>query len=64
MPAESQAQQRLMAMAEHNPGKVSKKNKTVLKMSGQQLHEYAATPRKGLPKHSKTTTVADMMERE
>ena len=53
-----------MALAAHNPGKVSKKNKGVLKMSGQQLHDYAATPRKGLPKHSKTTTVADMMERE
>lgn len=50
MPALSQAQQRLMAIAEHNPGAVKKKNKGVLRMSHEQLKDYAATPRKDLPK--------------
>lgn len=49
MPATSQAQQRLMAMAEHNPSKVSAKNRGVLKMSHQQLHDFAATKRSTLP---------------
>jgi hypothetical protein len=49
MPSTSKAQQRLMAIAEHNPSAVSKKNRGVLKMSHQQLHDFAATKRKGLP---------------
>jgi hypothetical protein len=49
MPAESKAQQRLMAIAEHNPSAVSAKNRGVLKMSHKQLHDFAATKRKGLP---------------
>ncbi len=46
MPAKSVAQQRLMAMAEHNPGAVKDKNKGVLAMSKSQLHDFAST--KGL----------------
>ena len=61
MPAQSQAQQKLMAMAEHDPKSVSKKNRAVLKMSAKQLHEFAATKRGGLPKHK--VNVGDMMER-
>jgi hypothetical protein len=38
-----------MAIAEHDPGKVSAKNRGVLKMSHSQLHDFAATKRKGLP---------------
>ena len=45
-----------MAIAEHNPKKLYKKNKGLLKMSHQQLHDFAfwgprktATPRRGLP---------------
>ena len=49
MPANSKKQQRLMAMAEHNPEKVHKKNRGVLKMPHKKMHEYASTPRKGLP---------------
>ncbi len=49
MPALSQAQQRLMAIAEHHPGMVKKKNRGVLRMSHEQLHDFAATERKGLP---------------
>lgn len=52
MPATSQAQQRLMAVAEHNPQAVSKKNKGVLSMSSKQLHDFASTKRKGLPKRA------------
>jgi hypothetical protein len=53
MPALSQSQQRLMAIAEHAPSKVSAKNRGVLKMSMAQLHDFAATSRKGLPKRVK-----------
>jgi len=43
MPAKSEKQRKLMAMAEHNPSTVSKKNRGVLKMSKQQLHEFASS---------------------
>ena len=49
-----------MRMAEHDPSAVSKKNKGVLKMTGKQLHDFARTKSKGLPKK---IGVADMMER-
>ena len=49
MPAVSEKQKRLMAIAEHHPEKLQAKNKGVLKMSKQQLHDYAATKEKGLP---------------
>ena len=48
MPAVSSGQRALMALAEHHPEKVSKKNKGVLKMSKKQLHDFAST--KGLKK--------------
>lgn len=46
-----------MAIAEHDPSKLKKKNRGLLKMSHQQLHEFADTPEKGLPlkKHAPTT---------
>ncbi len=50
MPAVSQKQQEAMAIAEHTPGKLSPKNKSLLKMSHSDLHDFASTPRKGLPK--------------
>ena len=50
MPAVSQKQQMAMAIAEHEPSKLNSKNKGLLKMSHQQLHDFASTPRKGLPK--------------
>jgi hypothetical protein len=53
MPAVSQAQQSLMAMAEHDPDEVSDKNKGVLKMSHSQLHDFASTKRSALPHHKK-----------
>jgi hypothetical protein len=49
MPSVSQAQQRATAIAEHEPEKLYAKNKGLLKMSHKQLHDFASTPRKGLP---------------
>ncbi len=46
MPAKSVAQQRFMAMAEHNPDKLRGKKPD---MSQEQLHDFASTPEKGLP---------------
>lgn len=52
MPAKSRAQQEAMAIAEHSPGKLYAKNKGLLKMSNNQLHDFAATKRKGLPQYT------------
>lgn len=50
MPAVSKAQQAAMSIAEHDPGKLRKKNRGLLQMSHQQLHDFAATPTANLPK--------------
>ena len=50
MPSVSAAQQIAMAIAEHDPGKLYKRNRGLLKMNHKQLHEFAATKRSGLPK--------------
>lgn len=42
MPAKSEKQRRLMAMAEHHPEKLHKRNRGVLKMSEEQLSEFAS----------------------
>ena len=62
MPAKSKKQRKLMAITEHNPSKVSAKNKGVLKMTHSQQHDYASTDESGLPvkvkkETKKTTTV-------
>lgn len=49
MPAVSKAQREAMAIAEHSPGKLYSKDKSMLNMTGGQLHDYAATSQKGLP---------------
>lgn len=46
MPATSKAQQRFMAIAERDPGALRGKKPD---MTRQQMHDFAATPRKGLP---------------
>lgn len=51
MPSKSQAEQSLMAIAEHHPEKVFARNRGVLNMSHGQLHDFASTPRKHLPGH-------------
>ena len=48
MPARSKSQRRLMAIAEHHPEKVYARNRGVLKMSKDQMHDYAATKEGGL----------------
>jgi hypothetical protein len=48
MPATTEPQRQLMAIAEHHPEEVYAKNRGVLKMSHEQLHDFAAT--KGLHK--------------
>jgi len=51
MPAESKAQQTAMAIAEHEPEKLNPENRGLLDMTKKQLHEFASTPRKGLPSY-------------
>ncbi len=48
MPAKSQAQQIAMAIAEHAPQKLYKRNAGLKKMSKAKLSEFASTPRKNL----------------
>lgn len=54
MPAVSKAQQQAMAIAEHEPGKLYQRNRGLLKISHAQLHEFAATRRRGLPLKKKS----------
>jgi hypothetical protein len=54
MPALSIKQRRAMAIAEHHPAKLRAKNRGLLKMSQGQLHDFASTPEKGLPRKKKT----------
>jgi hypothetical protein len=49
VPAKSKAQQQVMAIAEHDPRKLYKRNRGLLSMSHEQLHDFSSTPRKGLP---------------
>jgi len=51
MPAVSRAERIVMAIGEHNPSKLYKRNRGVLKMSHQQLHDFASTSTKNLPEH-------------
>jgi hypothetical protein len=48
MPSHSQVQQIAMAIAEHNPKKLYKRNRDLLKISKEKLSEFASTPRSGL----------------
>jgi hypothetical protein len=48
MPAVSEKQRRLMAMALYNPDKIYKKNRGVLKMSAGQLHDFVKKKKKRL----------------
>jgi hypothetical protein len=53
MPAKSEAQQKATAIAEHDPRKLYKRNRSLLKMTHEQLHDFAATPTKNLPQKKK-----------
>ena len=50
MPAVSEKQREVMAIAEHHPDKLHKNNRGLLKMSKGHLHDFAST--KGLSKSS------------
>jgi hypothetical protein len=52
MPAPSRAMQQAAAIAKHHPEKLHKENRSLLKMTDEQLEEYASTPHEGLPKHA------------
>jgi hypothetical protein len=54
MPAESKAQRQVAAIAEHAPEKLYKRNKGLKKMSKEQLHDFASTSEKNLPKKKKS----------
>ncbi len=56
MPAVSEAQRRAMAIAKHHPSKLFKRNRGLLSMSRRQLHEFASTKEKGLPKRKSRLT--------
>ena len=49
MPSVSKAQQKAMQIAEHAPGKLYKRNRGMLAMNHQQLHDFAAGPEAGKP---------------
>jgi len=50
MPAETIAQRRATAIAEHHPEELYERNKGLLSMGKEQLSHYAGTSEKGLPK--------------
>jgi len=50
MPAVSIRQRRAMAIAEHHPEELNAKNRGLLSLSHEQLHDFADTPESGLPR--------------
>ena len=57
MPATSVKQQQAMAIAEHEPGKLYARNRGMLKMKHGDLHDFASTSHKGLPKRSRVAAM-------
>jgi hypothetical protein len=49
MPAVSRKQRVAAAIAEHEPGKLYKRNRGLLKMGKEELHKYASTKGAGNP---------------
>jgi len=60
MPSKSKAQQEFMAICEHDPQHAQGKCPD---MTHQQLHDFAATPRKGLPAHISNLKRAGKLKR-
>ena len=52
MPATSRAMQQAAAIALHHPEKLKARNRSMLRMTDEQLREYASTSHQGLPKHN------------
>jgi hypothetical protein len=65
MPAKSKKQRQAMAIAEHSPKKLYKRNKGLKKMSKAQLHDFSSTSEKHLPEevHPKRGSVAERIHR-
>ena len=52
--AYSKVQRRAVAIAEHHPGKLYKRNRGLLSMTPDQMHDFSSTKEKGLPMRSKS----------
>jgi len=61
MPSVSQNEQIATAIALHHPDQLYKRNRGLLKMSKTDLHDFASTARKGLPKSKKKVTIGHLM---
>ncbi len=55
MPAKSKAQRTAMAIAEHHPEMLYKRNRGMLSMKKSEMHEFAATKEAGLPARAKVS---------
>ena len=53
MPAVSKAQREAIAIAEHHPEDLYGRNKGLLKMKKSDMHDFAATSEKDLPKRKR-----------
>lgn len=61
MPAKSISMRRAAAIAKHSPGKLYARNRGMLKMSKEQLGDYAETKEKGLPRKKRKLTLGEAM---
>lgn len=52
MPAVSKKQRKAMAIAEHHPEELYSRNRGLIGMSHEQLHEFADTSEKNLPERA------------
>jgi len=57
MPAKSEKQRKMMAIAEHQPKKLYKRNKSVLKMDKEQLHDFSVKIKKTKKKWGHTKSI-------
>lgn len=64
MPSVSKKQRRLMAIAYHNPSSIHKKNRGVLKISHQQLHDFASTKESNLPTSKKKFGIRNLKRKK
>ena len=61
MPAKTEKQRKMMAIAEHHPEKLYKKNRGVLKMSKKELHKFASKKDRGFHSHMEAPTLGKRM---
>lgn len=60
MPSVSEKQRKMMAIAEHAPGKLFARNKGALTMSHGQLHDFAVKPKSYMPKGATMSPKGDL----